>query len=134
VVCSSGTYVRVLAEDLGKRLQIGAHLTRLRRTRAGNCRLAQAVTLERLAELEQAGAVRPVLIPMAAALPLPERRVSEGERRLIAHGRGLAPAGDWRPGERVKLCGAGGELLAVAEYDARAGALQPRVVLTEAVS
>ena len=36
VVCSSGTYIRTLAEDFGKRLNVGAHLVELRRTRAGD--------------------------------------------------------------------------------------------------
>ena len=51
VVCSSGTYVRVLAEDLGKCLNVGAHLTALRRLRVGRFSLARANSLEQLAEL-----------------------------------------------------------------------------------
>src|SRR5688572_33281238 len=48
VVCSAGTYVRVLAEDLGNRLSVGAHLAELRRTRPGEFRVTTAVTLEQL--------------------------------------------------------------------------------------
>ena len=48
VVCSSGTYVRTLAEDFGKRLSVGAHLAELRRTRVGDFILEQAVTLDDL--------------------------------------------------------------------------------------
>lgn len=51
VVCSSGTYIRALARDLGAALGVGGHLTRLRRTRVGAFDLAQAHTLEAL-ELE----------------------------------------------------------------------------------
>ena len=50
VVCSAGTYIRTLAEDLGKRLGIGAHLAELRRTRAGRFSIENAITLEELAE------------------------------------------------------------------------------------
>ena len=51
VACSAGTYVRALAEDLGKRLGIGAHLAGLRRTRAGHFRMEDASTLSRLKDL-----------------------------------------------------------------------------------
>jgi tRNA pseudouridine55 synthase len=129
VVCSSGTYVRALAEDLGSHLGLGAHLIGLRRLRAGSCHVSQAVTLERLAELAETGAVPQVLVPMAEGLRMPELLVSEAERRLIAHGRAIHSRGAWPGGERVKLRGAGGELLAIAEFDAQTRTLQPRVVL-----
>jgi tRNA pseudouridine55 synthase len=48
VSCSSGTYVRTLAEDFGKRLYVGAHLAELRRTRVGDLRVEQAITLDEL--------------------------------------------------------------------------------------
>jgi len=50
VVCSSGTYVRALARDLGTALGVGGHLTALRRTRVGGFDLTQARTLDQLAE------------------------------------------------------------------------------------
>lgn len=50
VVCSSGTYVRALARDLGGALGVGGHLTALRRTRVGGFDLSQARTLDQLAE------------------------------------------------------------------------------------
>src|SRR6185369_12537838 len=46
VECSSGTYVRTLAEDFGKRLRVGAHLAELRRTRVGDFQIQHAQTLE----------------------------------------------------------------------------------------
>src|SRR6185437_6157219 len=48
VSCSSGTYIRTLAEDLGKRLYVGAHLAELRRTRVGDLRIERAITLDQL--------------------------------------------------------------------------------------
>ncbi|MBC7633869.1 MAG: tRNA pseudouridine(55) synthase TruB, partial [Flavobacterium sp.] len=50
VVCSSGTYVRALARDIGRDLGVGGHLTMLRRTRVGGFTIGQARTLEQLAE------------------------------------------------------------------------------------
>lgn len=51
VACSKGTYIRVLAEDIGKALGCGAHMTGLRRTRVGGFSLEQAVTLDTLESL-----------------------------------------------------------------------------------
>ncbi|HMV86643.1 MAG TPA: tRNA pseudouridine(55) synthase TruB [Blastocatellia bacterium] len=130
VVCSSGTYIRTLAEDIGKQLGVGAHLTALRRTRAGDCRLAQAVTLEQLAELAEAGRVGEVLIPMAEAVNLPEIQLNAEECRAIAHGRSIRRREDWQTETPAKLCNDLGQLLAIAEYDARRATWQPRVVMT----
>jgi tRNA pseudouridine55 synthase len=53
VRCSKGTYIRTLAEDIGRALGCGAHLAGLRRTQSGSLQLAQAVSLERLNELDE---------------------------------------------------------------------------------
>ena len=50
VVCSKGTYIRALARDIGERLQSGAHLTALRRTRVGNTRVEDCMTIEQFLE------------------------------------------------------------------------------------
>ncbi|MDR0417831.1 MAG: tRNA pseudouridine(55) synthase TruB [Puniceicoccales bacterium] len=52
VACSKGTYVRTLAHDMGQKLGCGAYLSQLRRTKAGNFRLDQAITLENLLTME----------------------------------------------------------------------------------
>jgi tRNA pseudouridine55 synthase len=90
VECSSGTYVRALARDLGAALGVGGHLTALRRTRVGPFELAAARTLDELAELDD-----PVTLPLAAAAraALPGREVSADEARELSFGRALAPAG-----------------------------------------
>ncbi|HEY9285356.1 MAG TPA: tRNA pseudouridine(55) synthase TruB [Pyrinomonadaceae bacterium] len=132
VVCSAGTYVRVLAEQLGERLGVGAHLTELRRTRAGSFRVSESVTLERLQELaEGAGAA---LIPMNVALPaMPSMHLTaEDERRVLNGVEARAPQDAverWLDGAPVRMLGAGGELLAVGVYDARRGRVRPRVGL-----
>lgn len=134
VVCSAGTYVRTLAEDIGGHLGTGAHLAQLRRTRAGDCEIGRAVTLERLTELAEASAATSVIIPMAKALSLAEAQVSEEERTLIAHGRAInCHVRHWRDGEQIKLC-SGAELIAIAEYNMGNNTLRPRVVLVEPLS
>ncbi len=90
VECSSGTYVRALARDLGVALGVGGHLTALRRTRVGPFTLEQARTLEQLGEFDD-----PVGLPLADAVraAMPVRAVSEEHARELAHGRFLPPAG-----------------------------------------
>src|SRR5437879_6832486 len=68
VVCSAGTYVRVLAEDFGKRLGIGAHLVELRRTRAGHFKIEDAIKLEQLNEFAQSNSIEQILISPHAVL------------------------------------------------------------------
>ncbi len=50
VVCSKGTYIRALARDIGERLESGAHLIALRRTRVGNTRVEDCMTVEQFLE------------------------------------------------------------------------------------
>jgi tRNA pseudouridine55 synthase len=129
VVCSSGTYIRQLAEDLGNHLGVGAHLIALRRTRAGLCGLDSAVTLEKLEELMRAGRVGQVMIPMAKALAMDELLISQDERKEIAHGRSIRRAGNWLNGTLAKLCDPDSGLVAVAQYHAIEDIWHPRVVL-----
>jgi tRNA pseudouridine55 synthase len=86
VRCSSGTYIRALARDLGTRFGTGGHLTRLRRTRVGGYGLEAAKTLEQLAERFE---VMP--LAQAAAAVFPRRDLSADEARRLAHGGRLAP-------------------------------------------
>ncbi len=127
VTCSAGTYIRTLAEDLGKQLGIGAHLTQLRRMRAGHCELHRAHTLEQLAALMDAETLVEAVIPMNDALALPELAVNEIEQQWISHGRAIQRAGHWQPGQSFKLV-RGRALLAIAEYHAATNSFHPRVV------
>ncbi|MFN7947346.1 MAG: tRNA pseudouridine(55) synthase TruB [Blastocatellia bacterium] len=129
VVCSSGTYIRALAEDIGRALGIGAHLTQLRRTRAGRCDLSRAVTLEQLAEMAEAGRTDEALISMTEALAMPEVRLDADEMAKVAHGNAMRCAVDYPAGTLVQLTD-GQQLIAVAEYRPENRTLQPRVVLT----
>jgi tRNA pseudouridine55 synthase len=87
VRCSSGTYIRALARDLGRELGTGGHLTALRRTRVGGYGLDAARTLDQLAE-------RFEVMPLAeaAAAAFGRRDLSADEARRLAHG-GRLPAG-----------------------------------------
>ena len=132
VACSAGFYVRSLAHDLGGHIGCGAYLERLRRTRAGDFTLEDAVPLAEL-EREAAGCVRH-LVPMRSLLPfLPPVVVNEQGARRAAHGNTLAPAdltrgGAAPAGAAVRVFDADGTLLGIAE-PTDGGLLHPVVVL-----
>jgi tRNA pseudouridine55 synthase len=85
--CSSGTYIRALARDLGAALGIGGHLTALRRTRVGPFDVADAVSLEALAE----GGPRMLASPAEVAARLfPVLEVDAAQARDLGHGKLLS--------------------------------------------
>lgn len=90
VECSSGTYIRALARDLGAALGVGGHLIALRRTRVGPFTLSQAHSLDELAAREN-----PVTLPLADAVraAFPARQIDAAEARELSFGRPLAGRG-----------------------------------------
>ena len=89
VDCSSGTYIRALARDVGAAVGVGGHLTALRRTRVGRFGLDEARTLDALAE-------NPGLsytLDEACLLAFPRRDLTADEAESARHGRALEPAG-----------------------------------------
>jgi tRNA pseudouridine55 synthase len=89
VDCSSGTYIRALARDLGAALGVGGHLTSLRRTRVGRFALGQALSLEDLAERPRLS----LTLDEACLLMYPRRDLTADEAEAAGNGRPLAPAG-----------------------------------------
>lgn len=145
LACSSGTYARTLAHDLGQALGCGAHLEALRRARIGPFDVADAVSLEQLGERieaarrpggrEPAEDLEPAWVPFDR-IPLPfgevetdhqqEERVRHGQTVLVRDLEG--EEGDW-----IKLKNRRGELVAVGTVverigDRGVGVVQPRVV------
>jgi tRNA pseudouridine55 synthase len=133
IVCSSGFYVRSLAHDLGQLLGCGAHLEALRRTRAGQFTLTDALSLE---ALEAAGDTiggrlldpNTLLADMAAVTPTEEgqRRAWNGNTLGPAHLQG--PVASFSGEAKVRILGPAGALVAVAERRSD-GLLHPLVVL-----
>lgn len=129
IVCSSGTYIRALAEGIGQKLGCGAHLVELRRTRVGQCSLGQAITLDQLSKLADVGMIGETVLPMRAVLGLPEVYLREDERRDVLCGRAIWRTSNWVMGTKAALFDVDNELVAVAEYDASRQCWQPRVVI-----
>lgn len=137
VVCSAGTYVRALAESIGERLGVGAHLAALRRTRAGSFSLEEAITLEELSERADARSLDKVFVSLTAALSgMPSVHLTSEEATRARHGvavrarnSGDAAGTTYTDGEPVFMIDEDGGLIAVAIYEAETGALRPRVVI-----
>ena len=127
VFCSSGTYVRSLANDLGNALGVGAHLVGLRRTKSGRFTLRDAVPLRRLQESFIAGDWYKYLIPAAEALAeWPMVELDGDQVELVRHGHRV-PA---EPGSKGWARGVSeqGDLVALLEVDEEKSEWQPRKV------
>jgi len=115
VHCSSGTYVRSLANDLGEKLGTGAYLVGLRRTKSGRFSLRDATPLRKLQEAFHAGNWYQFLIPAAEALAdWPALELSPDEVEGVRHGHRVKAAADAAPG-MVRGVSTQGELVALLE-------------------
>jgi tRNA pseudouridine55 synthase len=121
VACSTGTYIRALARDLGVALGVGAHLTALRRTRVGAFDLDRARTLDELAE-------HFALVPLADVVATTFTRwdATADDARRISLGQRLAPTG--LPAGPVGVFAPDGSVVALVEE--RDDAIRPTVVFT----
>ena len=136
VVCSAGTYIRTLAESIGERLGTRAHLAALRRTRAGDFKIEDAMSLEDLKiKMEGEGEATDFILPMDAALSrLPFVHLTADEARKALHGIALrigdGTGTEWQANEPVRMRDPLGHLIAVGFYDAASRSLHPRVVFS----
>ncbi|MEU3103037.1 tRNA pseudouridine(55) synthase TruB [Streptomyces griseoflavus] len=110
VVCSSGTYIRALARDLGAGLGVGGHLTALRRTRVGPYKLDSAKTLD---QLQEELTVMP--IAEAATAAFPRWDVDERRARLLTNGVRLEMPEEYAGSGAVGVFAPGGRFLALVE-------------------
>ncbi|MGD9629436.1 MAG: tRNA pseudouridine(55) synthase TruB [Pyrinomonadaceae bacterium] len=128
VVCSAGTYIRTLAEDIGREVGLGAHLTELRRTRAGRFKIVQAVTLDELqGSPSPAEHLRSI---WEAVEDLPEFVLSEDRVAKTLNGMSTRDrSGRFAEGERIRMTSPAGELIAIGIYVDSEKVIQPKVVL-----
>ncbi len=134
VVCSAGTYVRTLAESVGERLGVGAHLSELRRTRAGRFKIEDTITLDRLNDIAQSGSIEQVLIsPDAALAHLALLNLSADDVSRVCHGIDLqieaSVADGWSARQPVRMRNTDGQLIAVGIYDENRHTVHPSVVI-----
>jgi tRNA pseudouridine55 synthase len=136
VRCSSGTYIRTLAHDIGARLGVGAHLAALRRTAVGHFTLSRAVTLDEVERGGGEGHLKVLVSPSDVLAHLPKVVLDEERKRLVMNGRAISLLSEEAAGLKgappdVRLCDESGKLVAVGEYDRDQG-IRPRVVLEPA--
>lgn len=128
VQCSGGTYVRALVHDAGRKLSCGAHVHELRRLASGEFSDEQAVTPERLAELQAEGRAAEALVPAEKLLPeFPPYKLPPAVVSGVLNGR------DFRTfppltAARIKVLAPDGRLLAIADRG-QMGFFHPSIVL-----
>ena len=118
VRCSTGTYMRSLAHELGQQLGVGAHVESLRRTAMGEFTVENAHTLEELERLRDEGKLDDAFLRAESLLPeIPAERVDDITAARIAHGRDfrVSAFGNRQGAKLVKAIAPDGRLLAIAE-------------------
>jgi tRNA pseudouridine55 synthase len=131
VSCSAGTYVRTLAEDFGKRLNTGAHLVELRRTRVGDLPVDQAQTLTQVKEAFAEESLGTILYrPDDLLARLPFLDLNDDEVRRVRNGLDIQVEGhEWNDGERIRMRDQNLNLIAVGVFAAAKKSLHPAVVI-----
>ncbi len=128
VCCSAGTYIRTLAEDIGRKIGTGAHLSELRRSRAGRFDLSRSLTLDELAELPEPATA---LIPMEEAVAHLSSMTLTADRAEKTKG-GLSTRlheTQFTDGQPVQMLEENQNLLAIGFYDESEKSVRPKVVL-----
>jgi tRNA pseudouridine55 synthase len=132
VVCSSGTYVRALARDLGTDLGVGGHLTVLRRTRVGGYTVDQTRTLDELeAQVDADGVLATLPLADAARATFPVRELTAEEVVALSYGQWLDPSGTEGTTAAVSP---EDELVALVEDVTRSGHVKAKPVIVFAAS
>lgn len=128
VVCSAGTYIRSLAEDIGRRVGVGAHLIELRRTRAGHFDLSQSTSLECLAaHVSPESSIMPMEMAVLH-LPAVKLNVDRAAKTKSGLSTRLQP-GEFTGNQAVRMLSDEGDLLAIGFYDDQENSIRPKVVL-----
>lgn len=136
ISCSSGTYIRSIANELGEKLGCGAHLESLRRTRIGTFRVEDALPLEGFEALPAPDRLAPPhAVPLArVAFPFPRVQLASLEAWKIRRGQAVPARGvRAREGEWVTLVGPSDDMLALGQVnpigDRGVAMIKPRIVL-----
>lgn len=129
VACGKGTYVRVLAADLGAALGVGACIERLVRTRVGPFRLEDAVPWEEVERGDPSGLWSRVLPPESALAPWPEIRLGPEDERTFVCGQSVVVSGRSGGSGFVRVHGADGALIGVGELAGGGSRVRPVRVL-----
>ncbi|MFP5263338.1 MAG: tRNA pseudouridine(55) synthase TruB [Blastocatellia bacterium] len=139
VRCSSGTYIRTLAHDMGDKLGVGAHLAALRRLAVGRFRIEGSLTLDEVEAMGRGAALGPrAVTPSDMLAHLSLLTLDQERARRVLNGREFGVSAEEAEAVRggagaVRLCGEAGQLMGVGEYDPARQIVRPRVVLHDTV-
>ena len=129
VACSAGTYIRTLAEDIGRAVGKGAHLAELRRIRAGKFELERSVTID---ELQDADDPKAYLIPMEEAVShIPSVVLSADRAAKTLNGLSTRLFDlDFNSGQAIQMLNEDREIIAIGFYNEAEKTVQPKIVLS----
>jgi len=120
VVCSKGTYIRTLCEDIGNHLRVGAYMYSLERLRCGDFSIKEALTLEEIESLKESGRLESRVIDMdRMTARLPSVKIKSGMESWIKHGRGVDAVAingitaEFSEGASVKILSSEGKMIAL---------------------
>lgn len=136
IACSSGTYIRSIAHEMGEKLGCGAHLETLRRTRIGLFGAKDAVSLERFEAMTEAERLAPPHAVPLARVPFPFERVQLAslEAWKVRKGQSIPARGvTSREGDWVTLLGPAEEMVALGQVMAshKISLVKPKIVFAE---
>ncbi len=136
IACSSGTYIRSIASDLGERLGCGAHLESLRRTRIGDFSVSDAAPLDRFEAFTPAERLAaPHAMPLSRVpFPFPRLQLASLEAWKIRRGQAVPARGvEAREGDWITLLSPSNDMLALGQVspigDRGVSLIRPRIVL-----
>ncbi len=130
VACSAGTYIRTLAEDIGRKSGVSAHLSELRRIRSGRFEISESITLNELEELPHP---EERLLPIETAVEhllnfaLRDDRVEKTKNGMSTR---IGSDADFRADEPIRLTSPAGELIAIGFFDPAEHCIRPKLVLS----
>lgn len=128
VACSAGTYIRTLAEDIGRKFGVEAHLSELRRTRAGQFTLADSISIE---ELENSEDPALQLLDISRSVMHLSEFVLRADR-IEKTGNGLPTrvrSENFINGQTLRMTDEAGNLIAIGKYDPDENIVRPKIVL-----
>ncbi|MBI5098846.1 MAG: tRNA pseudouridine(55) synthase TruB [Nitrospirae bacterium] len=132
VVCSKGTYIRTLCDDIGKKLGVGAHLFELERTAIGSFRIANSLTIEELISLNINEPDGKGVYTMDKALSwMPAFKIDDATIKAVKHGnpiRILTLSDDYKKAEGIRIKSPDDEFLAVGSFSPERNTIKMDVV------
>jgi len=133
VRCSSGTYIRTLAHDIGEKIGVGAHLADLRRTRVGHFEVGDGLSLDELNRMTREEVEASMLSGSRMLTHLPMVELDQHRVALVMNGRSFSlserEADAAAGGMPLRLCDGSGTLIGVGKYDQATKSVKPEVVM-----